>query len=123
MIKTEEYMTSPVITAQIGDNLLEVSKKMDHYNIGSMVVMDGDKTVGILTERDILRKIVAQEKNPKQFKAKDVMSKHLQVVQKGATLMEIASLMKAHTMRRIVVMDGSKPAGIVTSRDLIDLLV
>ena len=123
MIKPDEYMSSPVVTVEPHTTLDEMASLMDEKNIGCLVVTEHEKVVGIATERDILRKVLAHHKDPNEVQAKDIMTKEVFTVQKDATLMEVAALMKQHTFRRIIVMHEEKPVGIITSRDLIGLLV
>lgn len=123
MIKISDYMTSPVITAKRTDSIRATVVKMDHYNIGSLVIVDNKKPVGIMTERDVLRKAVAKKMDLDKTPCEKIMTKKIETVTERATLIEIASMMKAKTMRRIVVVNKKgEVAGIVTSKDLIDIL-
>ncbi len=116
-------MSKPVITIKPTDSIRIAAKKMDSYNIGSLVVVDSRKPVGIVTERDILRKGVAKGLELEKATVAKIMTPKVQTVTTAASLIEIASLMKSHTMRRLVVVDKKgSVAGIVTSKDLIDLL-
>ncbi len=123
MIKPEEYMSSPVVTTTPTTTLHAIATLMDEKNIGCLVVMQENNLAGIVTERDILRKVLAHGKDVHHITAQDIMTKDVFTVQKDATLMEVAALMKQHTFRRIIVMDDASPVGIITSRDLIGLLV
>lgn len=124
MIKPKEYMTSPVITTAADASLDAMARVMDQKNIGCLVVTEADTVVGIVTERDILKKVLAYHKNPQDITAQDIMTKDVFTVGVDATLMEVAALMKQHTFRRILVVDDNNaPVGIITSRDLIGLLV
>jgi len=123
VIKPEEYMSTPVVTTTPTASLDEMAKVMDDKNIGCLVVVDNHKIAGIVTERDILRKVLAHHKNPQEIRATDIMTKEVFTVEADATLMEVASLMKQHTFRRIIVMKENAPIGVITSRDLIGLLV
>lgn len=124
MISTQEYMSSPVKTASIKDSVLDVCEIMDTNNIGSVVILDGKTLAGIVTERDIIRKVVSDKKDPADVLAKDIMTASVITVTEDASVMEISGEMKTHSMRRIVVVDDNQyPIGIITSRDLIGLLV
>ena len=123
MIKTAEYMSHPVITAPVNNTVLDIARLMNRHNIGSIVLMDGDTIAGIVTERDIIRKVVAQEDAPEKIKASEIMTQDVKTVTKDASVMEVSAQMKEHTMRRVVVTDNGKPYGIITSRDIIGLLV
>jgi CBS domain-containing protein len=124
MIKITEYMTKPVITVKPTDSIRDAVIKMDHYNIGSVIVADKDKKPqGIMTERDIMRKAIAKGIDLDKTTVDKIMTKKIETVTETATLIEIASLMKTHTMRRIVVVNKKgEVSGIVTSKDLIDIL-
>jgi CBS domain-containing protein len=123
MIKITDYMTRPVITAKRTDTIRAAAIKMDQYNIGSVVIVDGKKPIGIMTERDVMRKAVAKKVDLDTTPVDKIMSKKLETVTERATLIEIASIMKAKTMRRIVVINAKgEVSGIVTSKDLIDIL-
>ncbi len=123
MITPDEYMSSPVITSKPEDTVEALSKLMDLNNIGSIVIVVDGRIAGIVTERDLVRKVLSKNKEPADVLAKDVMTKTVHTVAKDATLMEVAALMKKHTMRRLVVVDAEQPVGIITSRDIISLLV
>ena len=124
MIETSEYMSTPVITADQEVSVLEVVQLMNKHNIGSVVLLNDGVLAGIITERDILRKVLSKEQNPQTTLAKNIMTREVRSVKKEASVMEISAEMKEHTMRRIVVVDeANHPIGIITSRDLIGLLV
>ena len=123
MIKISDYMTRPVITAKKTDSIRAAVVKMDHYNIGSLIIVDGKKPVGIMTERDIMRKAISRKLDLDKTPVSKIMTKKIETVTEKATLIEIASMMKAHTMRRIVVINHKGDViGVVTSKDLIDIL-
>jgi len=123
MIKITDYMTKPVITVQADESIRQAAAKMDKNDIGSLVVVDNKAPVGIMTERDIFRKAIAKKLDLDATKVEQIMTKDVKTVTEAATLLEVASLMKQHTMRRIVVVDKKdEVVGIVTSKDLIDLL-
>lgn len=123
MIKTAEYMSNPVITAPVESTVLELARLMNRHNIGSIILMDNEKIAGIATERDIIRKVVAQKDHAADIKASEIMTADVRTVTKDASVMEVSAQMKEHTMRRVIVTEDDKPFGIITSRDIIGLLV
>jgi CBS domain-containing protein len=123
MIKITDYMTQPVITAKPSDTVKAVIDKMNHYNIGSLVVVEKNKLAGIITERDVLRKAFANKLDLEKTPIKKIMTTGVHTIKLSGSLIEVASMMKSHSMRRIVVIDNKgKPIGMVTSKDLIDIL-
>ena len=123
MITTDEYMTKPVIATDTKQSVRELCKLMDEKNIGSLVLMGDGKIKGIVTERDVVRKCLSAGKNPDKMTAEEIMTKEVFTLGREASLMEVAAMMKQHTMRRIIVVENDAPVGIITSRDLIGLLV
>jgi len=123
MIKITDYMTRPVITTKPTDSIRAAVTKMDHYNIGSLVVVKGKEVVGIVTERDVIRKAVARKTDLDKTPISKIMTGKVQSIRANGTLIEIASIMKSHSMHRIVVIGkNNRPVGVVTSKDLIDIL-
>jgi CBS domain-containing protein len=123
MIKITDYMTRPVITAKPADTIRAAVTKLNHYNIGSLVIMDRQKVAGIVTERDVIRKAIANRLDLDKTPVSRIMTGKVQTIRANGTLIEIASLMKSHSMRRIVVIGtNNRPVGVVTSKDLIDIL-
>ena len=116
-------MTSPVITASIDASVLDISRLMNRHNIGSVVIMDDETIAGIITERDVIRRVVAQEDDAASVNASDIMTEDVKTVNKEASVMEISGHMKEHMVRRILVVEDNSPIGIITSRDVIGLLV
>lgn len=123
MIKITDYMTRPVITTKLTDSIRAAVTKMDHYNIGSLIVMKGKDVVGIVTERDVIRKAVARKVDLDKMPISKIMTSKVHTIRVNGSLIEVASIMKSHSMRRIVVIGkNNKPVGVVTSKDLIDIL-
>ncbi len=123
MITIKDWMSSPVITAKPDTTVFDAAKIMHKHNIGSMVVSsDGSKVEGIVTERDILYKVIAGDRDPKKTLLKDIMTKKVLTVTSDTTLLEITKIMTKNLFRRIVVVDDDKIVGIATSRDLLQLM-
>jgi CBS domain-containing protein len=92
--------------------------KMVRRNIGSIIVVDGGKPVGIVTERDISRKMAKGLKNL-NTQVMRVMAQKLIVANPNTTIQEAFGLMLQHGIRRIPVVDDGKLVGVVTERDLL----
>lgn len=117
-MKVREAMSAPVKTASPDDSLRDAAKEMDRYKIGSLVVSDGEQTVGILTQRDII-KAVAEGKKPEE-PVKDFMTKKMVVIDGNASIEEAGSVMLKHRVKRLPVLSGEeKLVGIVTATDIL----
>ncbi len=123
MLEIKNWMSKPVISVRPDDLLDLATKKMVDYNIGDVVVVDKQKKpVGILTERDILKRVVIRRQNIDALKVRDVMTNKLVTVPVTSTFLEISRLMKKGKLRRIPITQHGKLVGIITARDLIKVM-
>jgi CBS domain-containing protein len=112
-------MTTNVKTVRPYSNVKDVVRKMNKFGIGSVVVVEDDRPVGIITERDILRRIVEPFLDPGLIKAKDVMSTQLITISGDISIEEAASLMARRKIKKLPVVEDEKLVGIVTSMDVV----
>lgn len=120
-MKVSEIMTSAAVTDQPDDTLDAAATKMWRQQTGSLLVLDGEDLVGILTERDVL-KAVAVGANTKDTRVSEVMTKDLVTVGPQTSLREAAKIMADRWIRHLPVMDGGKLVGVVSQRDLAGVL-
>jgi CBS domain-containing protein len=111
-----EIMTDNVDSCTLLDNVFEVAVKMKELNVGAIPILDQDKLVGMITDRDIVVRGVA-EKHPGSTKVEDIMSNDLITITPDATTKEAAKLMSEHQIRRLPVVEGDKLVGIVSLGD------
>jgi len=112
-------MNRKVFVANPDVTVKEAAKIMTQYRIGSLIVMEDKKIVGIITELDILWKVVAGGLDPETTQIKDVMTKNVITVQANQTVEEAAELMVEKKVKKLPVLDDHKLVGIVTATDLI----
>ncbi|EIJ81626.1 inosine-5'-monophosphate dehydrogenase related protein [Bacillus methanolicus PB1] len=116
MEKIRDIMTTDVETCSLLDNIYEVAVKMKDLNVGAIPVVDNGKLVGMITDRDIVLRCIA-EKNPPSSKVEEVMSRQLVTVTPESSTREAAQLMAKNQIRRLPVVEGDKLAGIVSLGD------
>lgn len=116
MEKVSEIMTTDVECCSLLDNVFEVAVKMKELNVGAIPIVDQDKLVGMITDRDIVVRGVA-EKHPGSAKVEEIMSKNLITVNKDMTSREAAKLMAENQIRRLPVVEGDRLVGIVSLGD------
>ncbi|MEH7436040.1 CBS domain-containing protein [Neobacillus drentensis] len=116
MEKIRDIMTDNVECCTLLDNMYEVALKMKELNVGAIPIVDQEKIVGMITDRDIVIRGVA-EKHPGSTKVEDIMSSELITVSPEATSQEAAKLMAQHKIRRLPVVEGDKLIGIVSLGD------
>jgi CBS domain-containing protein len=120
-VKISEIMTSAAVIDQSDDTLAEAAKKMWKQQTGSLLVMDDDELVGILTERDILKAVAAGAKMD-EVRISEVMTKDVLTVGPQASLREAAKIMVDRWIRHLPVVDGGKVVGVLSQRDLAGVL-
>ncbi|MEH7076032.1 CBS domain-containing protein [Neobacillus drentensis] len=116
MEKISDIMTKDVECCTLLDNVYEVALKMKDLNVGAIPILDQDKLVGMITDRDIVVRGVA-EKHPGSTKVEDIMSGKLITVSPDSTSKEAAKLMAEHQIRRLPVVEEGKLVGIVSLGD------
>ncbi len=118
MVFVRDVMTKQVIVAEPDCSVLDAAKKMASKKIGGLVVVDFGRPIGLVTERDILWKVTAKEKNPRKMTVREVMSSPVVTVSPLATLRAAARIMLDNNVRRLVVTRLDEVEGIITARDL-----
>ncbi len=109
-------MTKNVITIDSGKTVFEAADLMSQNNVGDLVVMDKDIPVGIVTERDLVRRVLAERKSL-DIKVSEVMTTPLRVIDPDAPLKEAARRMVNKGIRRLPVIKDNKLVGIITTAD------
>ena len=120
-MKVSEIMTKATVTDAAQDTLAEAAARMWNAQTGSLLVMEGEHLLGILTERDVLRAI-AHGMDPQQVPVKDLMRTDVITVGPQTTLKEAAKLMATKWIRHLPVVEGSRVVGILSQRDLTGVL-
>ena len=116
MPTVREFMTKDVVTIDTHKSVFEAAELMVQRDIGDLVVCDGEKPVGIITERDFVRRVVAK-KMPLECKVSEIMSTPLWVVYADNSLNEAARKMVARKIRRLPVLEKNALVGIITATD------
>lgn len=120
-MKISEIMTKAAVTDDATDSLAAAATRMWQAQTGSLLVMDGETLLGIVTERDLLR-TVANGEDPKQVALKDVMRTEVITCGPQTSLKEAAKLMTTKWIRHLPIVDAGKVVGIVSQRDLTGVL-
>jgi CBS domain-containing protein len=110
---------SEVVTMAADESVVNAARVMNEQGIGGVVVIDGKRMVGIFTERDILRRVVAERRDPATTRVRDVMTSPVMTCRPAASIEELMSVVTTKRIRHIPVMDGDTWVGIVTSGDLL----
>lgn len=118
MTAVKEVMSKNVKTVEPSATVVEASEVMKKHRIGGLVIVDAEKPVGIITERDIVYKIVVGKKSL-DTKVEEIMSKDLRTISEDRDIDDAAKIMAAHLIRRLpVVDDDGKLVGIIAVKDI-----
>lgn len=96
----------------------DASKMMDQYKVGSLLVIKNDEEIGLISESDIVRRVIAKGKSPSETRVEIVMSAPLITISINASGEEANETMKKHGIRHLLVQQNGKIVGIFSVRDL-----
>lgn len=121
-IPVKEVMTRVVCTVKRSDSVHNLAKKMVEYGVGSAVVIDNGSPVGIVTEKDLISKIVARNKVPNEVSVEEIMSQPVITIKPSTSLRDAARIMMKRGIRRLPVVDNSgNLIGIITDNDILSV--
>ncbi len=118
IIRVGELISGRLIYIDSEDNVIKAAILMRENNISSLLVKHKGDFVSIVTEKDIINKVVAEELYPGDVKVSEIMSKDLFTVSKNESIEEAAKLMRKKGVRRLVVLEDERIVGIITETDI-----
>lgn len=117
-LKVEDAMIRDVIAVDATSTVKEAVEIMNEHEIGCLVVIENHRLTGILTERDILKRVLAATKDPKKTKVGEIMTTRVFTVSPETDLEEAARLMFENDVKKLPVISEGKLVGLVTLTDL-----
>jgi CBS domain-containing protein len=113
-----EVMTAKPLALQAGTTLVEAAAAMRNHDVGDVVLLNDDQVTGIVTDRDITVRAVAEGMDPNSTVLAQIASKDLTTISPEATVDEAVELMRRESVRRLPVVEEGRPVGIVSLGDL-----
>lgn len=120
-VRVNDAMTVKPISVDKNTTLLECAKVMDENHVGSVVVKDNNVSIGIITEQDIIRKVVAKGINPLYERVKDYMERNLITISPDKDIYDALVLMRDNNIRHLPVLDKKKMIGLLTIKDILKI--
>jgi len=117
-LTVRDVMVKEVITVDEDSTVKEAVDVMNEFQIGSLIVLERGKAVGIVTERDFLRRVLAKAKDVMNTKVREIMTTPLVVVEPSMDLEDAVKLMFQSKIKKLAVVDANKLVGIVTLTDI-----
>jgi CBS domain-containing protein len=119
IVLVRDVMSKEVKVVRPDTLVKEVVATMNKFDIGSIVVVQSSRPVGIITERDILRRIVEPCLAPEALRAREVMTSPVITIRHTASINEAANIMARRRVKRLLVMNNEKLVGILTFTDIV----
>jgi signal-transduction protein with cAMP-binding, CBS, and nucleotidyltransferase domain len=113
-----EVMAKDPVTLSSDTPLVEAARNMKDKNIGDVIVLDGDNMCGVVTDRDIVVRAIAEGRDPEETKLGDVCTHDVVTLGPDASVDDAVKLMREKAVRRIPVEEDGKPIGIVSLGDI-----
>jgi len=121
-IKVGDLMTRNFTSVKPETSLKECTKEMTKKSVGSLLIREGEKLKGILTEKDIVWAVAKKSsQNFEEIKAKDIMKKKVTTIKPGADIAQAMKKFKRKKVRRLPVVERKKLIGILTTNDIIKI--
>jgi CBS domain-containing protein len=119
MVTVGQLMKKDLITVDAGTSVVEAAKLMKACNVESLLVFNQRRVVGIVTESDIVKKVVGSDRSPYFIPVEDIMSSPVVGIEERRPLTEAADLMDKHQSHHLGVTKGGTVIGILSVRDLL----
>ncbi len=119
MVTVNQIMTRSIVQIEVGTSAVDAAKLMKVRNIGSVFVTKADVIIGIVTEADIVRKIVGTERLPYFIPVEEIMSSPVRGIDEHRPITEAADLMEQYGTRHLAVLQAGRIVGILSVRDLL----
>ena len=118
-MEVRDVMAYPAITEDEDASVAKISKGMKMSAIGSVVITKDDEPVGIVTDRDIVTKLIMKDRNLSKVKAKEIMSFPLMTIEADASLIGACKLLLEKGIRRLLVIENGELVGVVSLKNIV----
>ncbi len=117
-VLVKEVMKTKPVFVQPFTTVLDAARIMRDHKIGNVIISEVNHPIGILTESDIIKKVVCEDKNPKEVQVEEVMSSPIIVAEPYISLQEALMIMGKCNIRRLPLVENNELVGIITQRDI-----
>lgn len=119
--KVYDCMTTRPISVTPDTSLEQCAKIMAKNHVGALVIKENHKSTGLITEQDIVRKVIAKGANPLTKKVRDYMERKLKIVSPNADIYDALIIMRDSNIRHLPVVDDGKMVGLLTLKDILKI--
>ncbi len=119
-LEVQNIMVSNVVTVEANSSVADAVKIMNQRGIGCLVATENGSPIGIVTERDLLKRVLAEYKNPKETKVQEIMSRPLIIGKPNLEIGEVVELMFDRKIKKLPIVEDGRLLGLVTFTDLLN---
>ena len=119
--KVSDAMTEKPVFVGPNEKISDCAKVMKDNHVGALLVKEEEKVLGICTEQDIVRKIIAENKDPSKIIIKDIIDTNVKKISPDKDIFDAMTKMKDHNIRHLPVMEGNKFVGLLTTKDILKI--
>ena len=112
-----------IVTIVPGASVFDAIKLMADETVGSLIVMDGEELLGIVTERDYARKVILKGRSSDNCKVSEIMSTDVMTASSSQTVNECMEIMTERSIRHLPVVDDDRVVGMISMRDLVQAII
>jgi CBS domain-containing protein len=118
MPKVRDRMTSNVVTIEPSASVVDAAKRMIQQEKGPLPVVEGDRPVAMVTDRDIIARVVAEGRDPSSLTVSDIATTDLVTIEPDADVDEARQVLAQHQLDRVLVCEGDRLVGILSEADI-----
>jgi CBS domain-containing protein len=118
MPQVRDLMVSSVVTIKPGTSIVDAAQRMIQEEKGPLPVVEGESPVAMVTDRDIIARVVAEGRDPNLVKVEDIATRELVTIGPDQDVEEARQLMDQHELDRILVVEGDRLVGIISEADI-----
>ncbi len=119
-MKASEIMTTRLVMVNVVDSAIEAAEKMKSEKVGTVLVIENERLKGLVTDRQIVTKVIAEGKDPSRIKVKDIMTTNPITGNSEMGICDIAKIIGEKGYRRIPIVEKGRPVGIISSADIVE---
>ena len=118
MPQVRDLMVSSVVTVEPGTGIVDAARRMIQEKKGPLPVVEGDRPVAMVTDRDVIARVVAEGRDPNPVTVDDIATRELVIIGPDQDVYEARQLMDRHQLDRVLVVEGDRLVGIISEADI-----